>query len=136
MLKYTDKKAALGQKYDYAVQAVSAKGRSEMSQSVSKAAVPAAPKMTVKASKSGVKISWKKVKISAKKYAKSYQIYRKKGNGKWKKLKTVKSSKLSYVDKKAKKGTTYYYRVRAVVKQGSKTISGAWLTKGKKVKAK
>lgn len=136
VLKYTDKKAALGQKYDYAVQAVSAKGRSEMSQSVSKAAVPAAPKMTVKASKSGVKISWKKVKISAKKYAKSYQIYRKKGNGKWKKLKTVKSSKLSYVDKKAKKGTTYYYRVRAVVKQGSKTISGAWLTKGKKVKAK
>lgn len=134
-LKYRDTAAATGQKYDYCVQAVSAKGSSELSKSVSKAAVPAAPSVKVKAAGSGVKVTWKKVKVSAKAYASSYQIYRKKGNGKWKKLKTVKASGLSYLDKKAKKGT-YYYRVRAVVKKNGKTVYGDWLTKGKKVKVK
>ena len=135
VLTFRDTTAVTGQKYDYCVQAVSAKGNSGLSRSVSAEAVPAAPSVKVKATKSGAKVTWKKVKVSAKSYAASYQIYRKKGSGKWKKLTTVKASKLSYLDKKAKKGT-YYYRVRAVVKQNGKTIYGDWITKGKKVKAK
>ncbi len=65
----------------------------------------------------GLKLSTGKKKVTVSFYkvtgASKYQIYRsEKKKGGYKRIATVKSSK--YVDKKAKKGKTYYYKVRAV----------------------
>ncbi|MDE6024515.1 MAG: fibronectin type III domain-containing protein [Lachnospiraceae bacterium] len=65
---------------------------------------------------SGTKITWGKAAN-----AKRYDIYRKIGNGKAKKIASVKKG-TSYIDKKAKSnGKTYYYSVRAV--NGSQYIA-------------
>lgn len=66
---------------------------------------------------SGVKLTRPKskaVKVSYSKnsLAKQYQIYRKKGSGKWYLVKTTTS--LSWTNTKLSKGKTYYYKVRAV----------------------
>ena len=54
-------------------------------------------------------IKWKKVKKAEK-----YQIYRSdKKDGSFEKIATLKSSKRSFKDKKAKKGKNYYYKIRA-----------------------
>lgn len=69
------------------------------------------PKLSsVTSTKSGVKFTWKKVTG-----ADSYIVYRKTGSsGDWKAIKTIEGgSKVSYTDKTAKKGKTYYYSVRA-----------------------
>ena len=55
-----------------------------------------------------VRISWKKVKN-----AKKYQVYRaNKKNGRYKKITTLTGT--SYINSDLKKGTRYFYRVRAV----------------------
>lgn len=61
--------------------------------------------------KSKVKLTWKKVKG-----ADGYEIYRATSKkGKYQKIKTLKKGTIvSYTDGKAKKGKTYYYKVRAV----------------------
>jgi hypothetical protein len=77
-------------------------------------------------SNSGVKVSWKKVTG-----AKGYYIYRKTTGSKWKKIGTVKSgSKVAYTDKKAVKGKTYRYTVKAY---NGKSVS-EYDTNGKRVK--
>ena len=60
--------------------------------------------------KSKVKLTWKKVKG-----ADGYEIYRATSKkGKYQKIKTLKKGTIvSYTDGKAKKGKTYYYKVRA-----------------------
>ena len=65
--------------------------------------------------------AWNKVTLrwTAVDNAKNYIIYKKTGSGAYKKLKTVKSNVLSYQDKKINVGTTYQYRVRAVLKTGA-----------------
>ncbi len=88
------------------------------------------PKLSsVTSTKSGVKFTWKKVTG-----ADSYIVYRKTGSsGEWKAIKTIEGgSKVSYTDKTAKKGKTYYYSVRAS-KYGFKS---AYNTKGLKIKDK
>lgn len=90
----------------------------------------AAPTVTVKNSaKHTVKISYKKVSGAAK-----YEIYRAaSAKGTYKKLTTTK--KTSYSDKKATKGKTYYYKVKAIGTSGLK--SDFSLTSGaKKIKVK
>lgn len=78
--------------------------------------------------KSGVKFTWKKVTG-----ADSYIVYRKTATGNWKKIKTIEGgSKVSYIDKTAKKGKIYYYTVRAS-KNG---FMSAYNTKGLKIKDK
>ncbi len=74
------------------------------------AAALKAPKLSkVTQVKKSVKVTWKKSKGAA-----GYYVYRKTGNGSWKKIKRVKgASKTSYTDKKVKSGTTYYYTVKA-----------------------
>ncbi|MCB6993006.1 fibronectin type III domain-containing protein [bacterium 210820-DFI.6.37] len=59
---------------------------------------------------SSIKVSWKKVKN-----AKGYQIYRSTSkNGKYSKVKTIKSGKtVSWTNKSLKAGKKYYYKVRA-----------------------
>ena len=77
----------------------------------------------------GLKICWK-----AQKKADCYQIYRKTGKGSWKKISTVSGgSRSSFEDKTAKKGTTYYYAVRAGVKTSSgKVLCGGYAAKAAK----
>lgn len=84
---------------------------------------------SVTSTKSGVKFTWKKVTG-----AESYIVYRKTGSsGEWKAIKTIEGgSKVSYTDKTAKKGKTYYYSVRAS-KYG---FNSAYDTKGLKIKDK
>ncbi len=85
---------------------------------------------SVSSTKTGVKFTWKKVTG-----ADAYIVYRKTGSsGEWKALKTIEGgSKVSYTDKTAKKGKTYYYSVRAT-KYGS--FKSAYNTNGLKIKDK
>lgn len=89
-------------------------------------------KIAFKSAKAGKKkatLKWKKAAG-----AKKYQVYRaNKKNGKFKKVVTVK--KTSFVNKKLKKGKTYFYKVRAIAKADGKTYKGAF-SKVKKVKVK
>lgn len=63
----------------------------------------------VKSTKSGVYVKWDTVTA-----AKGYYVYAKTGNGNWKRVGTVSGqAKNSFVDKSAKKGTTYFYTVKA-----------------------
>ena len=70
-----------------------------------------------------VRITWKKVKN-----ADGYQVYRAtKKNGKDKAVSTLKKgTAVSYTNKKLKKKSTYYYKVRAYKKVGKKTVYGAY----------
>lgn len=89
------------------------------------------PKLsTVTSTKSGVKFTWKKVTG-----ADGYIVYRKTGStGKWKEIKTIEDgATLSYTDKTAEKGKTYYYSVRAT-RYG--TYKSAYNTSGLKIKDK
>ena len=69
-----------------------------------------APKLeNIKSTKSGVTVYWDDVKGASK-----YHIYRKTGSGSYKLIETVSGgSTVKYLDKSAKKGTTYSYRVYA-----------------------
>lgn len=58
--------------------------------------------------KKGIKVKWKKAYGAG-----SYYVYRKKNKGNWKRIAVVSSSHNSYVDKKAKQGQKYSYKVRA-----------------------
>lgn len=74
-----------------------------------------------------VRLSWKKVKNAQK-----YMVYRSttKDSG-YTMLKTLKKKATSFVDKKAKKGNTYYYRIVIKTKKG---YSGVTTSKGVKIK--
>lgn len=112
---YVDKTVKSGNRYYYCVKAYNGNvlsGYTEASILYIKA-----PVVTVRKSAQGVKISWKK---SA--GAKKYIVYRKTPTGKYRAVKTVTAKTLSWTDKTAKKGQTYYYIVKAV---NNKTYSAA-----------
>ena len=80
---------------------------------------PATPSVS-KSSKTTVKVKWKGISGET-----GYQVYRATSkNGKYSKVASVKmaSSKYPYAKIKTKKGKTYYYKVRAYKKVGSKTV--------------
>ena len=85
-----------------------------------------------KSSKRSVKISWKKQKNVA-----GYEVYRStKKNKSFKKITTLKKAgKVTYVNKKLKKGKTYYYKVRAYKVVSGKKVYGKFSTI-KKIKIK
>ena len=63
---------------------------------------------SISAVKKGVKITWKKTSGAS-----GYYVYRKTGNGKWKKIATLKKSSItSYTDKKVTSGNKYTYTVK------------------------
>ena len=112
---YVDKTVKSGNRYYYCVKAYNGNvlsGYTEASILYIKA-----PVVTVRKSAQGVKLSWKK---SA--GAKKYIVYRKTPTGKYRAVKTVTAKTLSWTDKTAKKGQTYYYIVKAV---NNKTYSSA-----------
>lgn len=112
---YVDKTVKSGNRYYYCVKAYNGNvlsGSTEASILYIKA-----PVVTVRKSAQGVKLSWKK---SA--GAKKYIVYRKTPTGKYRAVKTATAKTLSWTDKTAKKGQTYYYIVKAV---NNKTYSAA-----------
>ena len=119
---YTDKKASSGKKYYYYVKAVNETGSSSASSSLSKYYLADTTLSTPKSTKSGITLKWKKVTG-----ADGYMVYRKTGSGSYSKIATVKgNSKVTYTDKKAKKGKTYTYKIKAYK---SKTYSAYSNTK-------
>ncbi len=113
---YTDKTAKSGTKYYYSVRARNEAGNSSLSSSLSKLYLADPTLKTPKSTKGGVSLKWTKTTG-----AQGYVIYRKTQDGSYKKLKTEKGvSNLSYVDKSAKKGKKYTYKVKAYY---SKTYS-------------
>lgn len=108
-LTYTDKNAKPGKKYYYTVRAYSGDYSSTIKSSDAIKRLSTPTLKSVSSGKSGVTFKWNKVTG-----AEGYIVYRKTGSGEWKRLATLKgNSKISYLDKSAKKGTTYTYTVRA-----------------------
>lgn len=134
VVSYQDKKAKTLTAYEYCVRAYrSVNGKTVKSAyTVSKKVITAPAKQKIKKLTSvsnGIKITW-----TAQKKASGYRVYRKKKNGKWVLLKEItKGTTASYTDKKAKKKVTYYYAVRAFVKEpdGSK-LPGLYTAKSGK----
>ena len=124
---YTDKSAKSGKKYYYYVKAVNEAGSSSASNSKSIYYLADTTLSTPKSTKSGITLKWKKVTG-----AEGYKVYRKTGSGSYEKIVTVKgNTKVTYTDKKAKKGKTYTYKIRAYK---SKTYSA--YSNAKKIKDK
>ncbi len=107
---YTDKNVKNGKTYKYMVKAIDGKivsGYKSSGTSIKRLAAPTPS--SVKSSKSGVTFKWGKVTGAS-----GYIVYRKEGSGSYKELATVKgSTKVTYLDKSAKKGKTYTYIVKA-----------------------
>lgn len=83
--------------------------------------------LIVKKSGNSLKLTW-----TQQWGANGYQIYRADSkNGVYKKIGTAKKGKLMFVDKTAKKGKTYYYKVRAYWKS-DKTYYGTYSSVAKK----
>lgn len=73
----------------------------------------------VKTTKKSAEIKFKKINGVTK-----YTIYRKTGSGKWTKIATTK--KLTYIDKKFRKGKKYQYKIGANSKIGKATVKGIY----------
>ena len=66
----------------------------------------------------GIRITWR-----AQKGCTGYRIYRKTKNGSYKVIRTITGENyISYVDKTASKGVTYYYAVKSYVKSGGANV--------------
>jgi len=113
---YVNTGAAVGKTYYYRVKAVNSVGTSGYSNIVSgkaKTAAPAAPSVTAGNSSTGKpRLTWKAVSGAVK-----YEVYRStRQNSGYSLLGTTTST--SYVNTGASTGTTYYYRVKAVNRNG------------------
>lgn len=124
---YTDTTAATGKKYYYKVKALHKNAEVNSANSTYKSAYkklakPVITKATT--SKGKPKLTWKKVSG-----AKAYTVYYKTGSGKYK---SVKVTGTTWTHKKAVKGKTYTYKIKAVHKNsGANSADSAT----KKVKA-
>ena len=114
---YVNTGAAVGKTYYYRVKAVNrngmASGYSNIVSCKAKAAAPAAPSVTAGNSSTGKpRLTWKAVSGAV-----SYRIYRSESRGTGYSLLGTTSS-TSYVNTGAAAGKTYYYRVKAVNRDG------------------
>ncbi|MBR4286373.1 MAG: hypothetical protein IKT55_01565 [Clostridia bacterium] len=128
-LSYTDKKASAGVTYRYTVKAYYSSYFSAYNTNgvaVRRLTTPTLKKAT--SAKAGITFTW-----TQSKGATGYIVYRKTGKGSWQKIATVKgTSTVKYLDKSAKKGTTYTYTVKAYYG----TSTSAYNTKGLAIKDK
>ena len=126
---FTDKTAKAGKIYTYTVKAGYSDYRSIYIADGLKIKRLSRPTLSsVKSAKKGITFKWKEVTGAS-----GYLVYRKTGSGKWEEIaKVTGTSTVSYVDKTAKKGKTYYYSVRAY----SGSYKSAYNTKGLKIKDK
>ena len=117
---YTDKTAKSGTKYVYKVVAYSGSYTSYYTE-LSHYYLDTPELLSAKSGKSGITAKWETVKGAS-----GYYVYRKEGNGSYKKLATVKGgTKYSYLDKSAKKGRTYTYKVKAYYSKTTSAYSNA-----------
>ena len=127
-LSYTDENTVADGKYSYQVKAIAKNSalNSAESTSVTVTATCAKPAANITLNGKKPMISWEPVEGATK-----YYVYRstKKGNG-YKKVATVEEGE-SYTDSKAKKGTTYYYKVVAVSENTSSAFSNVVKIKSK-----
>lgn len=128
-VKYTDKTMPTGKKYTYTVRAYKGSVTSGYKKSGLTIRRLSNPKVISAAGTTrGIKVKWKKVKSAV-----EYEVYRKTKNGQYQRIKKLEGTdKLSYYDKTAKKGVTYYYTVRAC----SGKYKGAYTSAGIKGKRK
>ena len=107
---YTDKTAKYGVKYQYAVRIYFKEGYSASKTSAYITRVAKAKLVSLANNVDGsIKFTWKKAAG-----ADGYKIYRKTAKSGWTLLQDIKdSSATTYIDKSAKKGTTYTYTSRA-----------------------
>ncbi len=126
---FTDKTAKAGVTYRYTIRAYYGSYLSSYvanGSAVRRLTTPSLKSAT--SAKAGITLKWGKVAGAT-----GYIVYRKTGNGGWQKIATVKgNAKVSYLDKTAKKGTTYKYTVRAYYG----TSKSYYNTKGLAVKDK
>lgn len=120
---YQDTGLTPGKKYYYKVKSYrtvsGTKKYSNSSAAVAKTAQPRAPKPKSTAGKKSVRLNWNKVKNVS-----GYTIYRAtKKSGTYKKIKTVQgAASVTYTDEGLKKGTRYYYKLRAYKTVNEKRI--------------
>lgn len=112
---YTDESAASGKKYYYTVRCLDKNGKycSTYNKEGKSIKYYAPPKLSKAENvNGGVKVTWNKVSGAA-----EYRVFRKTGDGDWKKVADVTGTK--YTDKSVKSGTKYVYTVRAMDKKGN-----------------
>jgi len=126
-VKYTDKNVTCGTTYYYKIRPYCmVKGKriyAAYSTVASAQPIPATPKKLAAemVSDSEAKLTWKKVTGAT-----GYKIYRSESeDGKYKLVTTVKkNATVTYTNKKLELGKTYFYKIKAYAKVGSKTVSG------------
>lgn len=97
---------------------------------------PTFMRLAVRTGSSRIKVCW-----FGKKYGSGYEVYRQKNNGPWKRIKTINNiNKMEYIDKSAKTGSTYSYKVRVYQKRNGKieysNFSDIWKINKKKASVK
>ena len=118
VLQYKDSKVTANASYCYTVRAYyQANGKNYLSKYTAGSVIKAAPALqkvsSVKSEKNGIRVRW-----STQKKCDGYYIYRKKKGGSYQLIKKISDRNTStYLDKKAQKGVSYYYAVKAYVKQ-------------------
>ncbi len=122
--KATFKNLKNGTKYKVIVTAYKTIGGkkvySKASNNASTAIAPATPSVTIKSDEAIATLKWKKISGAS-----GYEVYRATSKGgTYKKIDTVTS--VSYEDWDATEGKTYYYKVRAFTKVGSKKVYGEY----------
>ncbi len=116
-LSFEDKTAANGEKYSYFVKATAGDSAGIYEgKSLSATCIKAPAGFTLKRDGKKIKLSWDK-----KEGATKYQIYKKTGDGKWKKLKE--SKKASCTDTLKNTKIFVSYKVRAVTEKGKSAFS-------------
>ena len=116
-LSYKDSKITSGVAYRYTVKAYyQTNGKNYLSKYITGPVIKAAPALqkvsSVKSEKNGIRVRWKAQKCDG------YYIYRKKKGGSYQLIKKISGKNTtSYLDKKAVKGVSYYYAVKAYVKE-------------------
>lgn len=107
---FTDKNVKSGTTYKYTVKAKNEVGFSDYNTAGLTIKCIADPVLKAPTStKKGIVLKWSKVKG-----AQGYVVYRKADNGNFTRLATIKGlTKITYTDKKAKKGVKYSYKIRA-----------------------
>ena len=106
VLSFTDKTVKSSVKYEYTVKAFNGKAWSSYYKDNDIVHLSTPSSITLKSTKNGVTVKFGQVNGAEK-----YRVYRKTVDGSWEKLADVKAN--SFTDKTAKKGTTYYYTVKA-----------------------
>ena len=118
VLQYKDSKVTANASYRYTVRAYyQANGKNYLSKYTTGPVIKAAPALqkvsSVKSETNGIRIRW-----STQKKCDGYYIYRKKKGGSYQLIRKISDKNFSsYLDKKAQKGVSYYYAVKAYVKE-------------------